>query len=91
MFKFDFDDNSTNQEYPKTLYIHNTKDGGVWQVYHVDNKNQPTTLIKGAKENGFMYVRLEDYEPCEETFPDWRIESARAYASMFPDLLTFNG
>lgn len=87
MLKFEFEDNSPSGEYPKTLLIHNTKGGAVWQVYHIDNKYQASTIIRNAEDMGFMYITLEDYDPCEETFPNWREESARAYAKMFPEHL----
>lgn len=87
MSKFEFENNSTDNVYPKTLLIHNTKGGAVWQVYHIDNKHQVSTLVDGAKRNGFMHITLEDYDNQEETFPNWREESARAYVQMFPNLL----
>jgi hypothetical protein len=58
-------------------------------VYHIDNKHQVSTLVEGAKRNGFMHITLEHYDNQEETFPNWREESARAYAQMFPNLLKF--
>ena len=87
MSKFEFEDNSTDNVYPKTLLIHNTKGGAVWQVYHIDNKYQALPIVKNAKDNGFMYITLEHYDNQEETFPHWRRESAELYAKMFPNLL----
>ena len=87
-FNFEFVENSVDNVYPKTLFIHNTEGGAVWQVYHIDNKYQIPILVEGAKRNGFMYVTLDDFDlSAEETFPTWRIDSARGYAKMFPELL----
>lgn len=88
--KFEYVNNSLNNVYPKTLLIHNTKGGAVWQVYTIDNVHQISILVEGAKGNAFMYVTLEDWTGDEETFPNWRQESASYYAKMFPDLLTLN-
>lgn len=87
MSKFEFEDNSKDNVYPKTLLIHNTKGGAVWSVYHIDNWNQVPMLVNGAERNAFMYVTLEDYDNQEETFPTWREDMAKEYAKMFPNLL----
>jgi len=88
MINFEFVEKSTDNVYPKTLLIHNTKGGGVWQVYHIDNEYQTNTIVEGAKAYGFMYITLEDYDPtAEETFPTWREEMAEAYALMLPNHL----
>lgn len=68
-----FDDESTNDVYPKTLLIHNTKGGMVWQVYHVETESEATNLSKGAAKNYFLHRRLVDHTDDEETFPDWRL------------------
>ena len=69
----DFVEQTTCKEYPKTLLIHNTVGGMIWQVYHVNNRNEARFLAMNAKRNGFEWRRLVDYiEDEEETSPDWR-------------------
>lgn len=66
-------DNSKNDNYPKTLFIHNTEDGCIWQVYHVQKESEAEALSFNAKLNAFQYRQLVDYKPdYEETWPDWR-------------------
>lgn len=67
-----FVDNSINNNYPKTLLIHSTEGGLVWQVYHVQSESEANNLSKNAEGNGFQYRQLVDHTNDEETFPDWR-------------------
>ena len=65
--------NTTNNKYPKTLFVRNTEGGMVWQVYHVEKEIEATRLAGNALKNGFMSSTLEDHQPEEkETWPDWR-------------------
>ena len=83
-----YNDNSTNNNYPKTLVIRNSIDGMIWQVYHVDNDLQAHFLAKNAKNNGFYGRTLEDYrDDMEETFPNWKIETAKEFVKLLPDHL----
>ena len=60
-------------EYPKTLFIRNSKGGMVWQIYHVNNQSEVEQLSSNAYGNGFYGTTLEDYAPEEkETWEDWR-------------------
>jgi hypothetical protein len=66
-------DNTTNDTYPKTLYIRNEVGGMVWQVYHVNNITEALNLVKNAVKNGFYGNHtLEDHTNETETWPDWR-------------------
>lgn len=68
-----YNDESTTDKYPKTLLIHNTVGGMIWQVYHVEKEIEAQRLSANASSNGFLHRRLVDHEPeTEETFPDWR-------------------
>lgn len=81
-----YQDDST-KGFPKTLLIRNTVEGMVWQVYHVDNEEQAYYLSKGAKDNGFQGRTLVDHTGDEETFPNWRMETARGLVKLLPDYL----
>lgn len=64
---------SQNTDYPKTLIIRNTPDGGIWQIYYVQNQYEADKLSKNANRNGFYGITLEDYQSeHKETFPNWR-------------------
>lgn len=64
---------SNNKNYPKTLFIHNSPGGMIWQVYHVKSEHEAKQLSENANRNGFMSVNLKDYDNTyDETFPDWR-------------------
>ncbi len=67
-----YTDSSTTDQFPKTLLIHNTKGGAVWQVYHVQAEHEAEKLSSNADKNGFQYRELVDHTNEEETFPDWR-------------------
>lgn len=66
------DISNKDSQFPKTVFIRNTTDGLVWQVYHVDNLKQAEILAVNATKNGFECVTLIDKTNDEETFPDWR-------------------
>ena len=67
---------STSDIYPKTLVIRNTKDGWIWQIYHVQAEHEAERLANNARKNGFYGITLEDYNPSfEETFTNWREEA----------------
>lgn len=71
--KYKFTDVSTNDTYPKTLVIRNTKEGMVWQIYNVEKRIEAILLSKTAFSNGFLGITLEDFNPeATESFPDWR-------------------
>ena len=57
-----YKDNTTNNNFPKTLLIRNTIGGLVWQVYHVINYSEAKLLSNNAKNNGFLYRQLVDYD-----------------------------
>jgi hypothetical protein len=60
-------------DFPKTLMIRNHEGGMIWQVYHVQNKNEADRLASNAHGNGFWGSTLENYQPeYKETWPDWR-------------------
>jgi hypothetical protein len=64
---------SSNNSYPKTLYIYNNKNGVLWQIYHVESQREADSLSKNATGNGSQHIKLGDYnEKLIETFPDWR-------------------
>jgi len=64
---------STTNEYPKTLMIRNHEGGMIWQVYHVQKQSEADKLSANAHGNGFYGSTLEDYQPnYEETWKDWR-------------------
>lgn len=70
-----FSDLTTNKDYPKTLEIRNTEGGMIWQIYHVNNKQEAMLLSQGAMNNAFMSRTLVDHKPDEkETFPHWRTQ-----------------
>lgn len=84
-----FTDITTDKNYPKTLVIRNHEGGAIWQIYHMDNKHQVSTIVEGATKNGFDAITLEDYLPdYEETFAYWRHDVANKYVEMFPDYLS---
>lgn len=67
------EDLSTTDNYPKTLLIHNTREGAVWQVYHVEKRSEALQLARIAQLNAFHYRTLNDYMPDEQqTWEDWR-------------------
>ena len=57
-----FTDISTG-DYPKTLVIRNSPDGMIWQLYHVKNNQEATTLAENAHNNAFYGITLEDHQP----------------------------
>jgi hypothetical protein len=64
---------SSNEDYPKTLYIHNTKGGAVWQIYHVQAQYEAEQISKNATSNGFQHIEMVDYDKkVRETFEGWR-------------------
>ena len=66
-------DNTTNEEYPKTLLIRNTVGGVIWQVYHVEKEIEAQRLSTNANRHGFADRELIDYDTNhEETYPGWR-------------------
>lgn len=66
-------DNTTDDNYPKTLLIRNTHGNMIWQVYHVEAAKEAEGLSKTAASNGFMDRELVDYQPEQkQTWPDWR-------------------
>lgn len=68
-----YKDITTNSDYPKTLVIRNHEGGMIWQIYHVQKKNEAEKLSFNATRNAFEAITLEDYQPdYEETWPDWR-------------------
>jgi len=68
-----YTNNSTDDIYPKTLVIRNTKGGMIWQVYHVKKQSEADKLSANATLNGFGAITLENYQPdTKETWPDWR-------------------
>lgn len=70
--KFETSDSSDN-DYPKTLLIHNDRHGIIWQVYHINDIIEQEIIMEGAKRNAFMYIRAINYDSeYEETFKDWR-------------------
>ena len=45
----------------------------IWQVYHVNNKEEADLLTSNAYMNGFWGSTLEDYQPDQkENWPGWR-------------------
>lgn len=57
------------------------------RVYHVDNRRQ-----MGYLKNMFPHysITIYDHTPeMQETNPNWRHQTARFYASMFPEHLMF--
>lgn len=82
-------DKSISPKFPKTLLIRNTKGGGIWQVYHVDNFAQAIFLSNNAKRNGFEEQTLIDLDTSfSETFPGWMSEMAKDFQAMLPNHLT---
>ena len=76
-----FTDISTKNEFPKTLVIRNSRDGMLWQIYHVQQESGADKLSFNATINGFESITVEDYQPqYEEIFPNWREECS-------PDIL----
>jgi hypothetical protein len=64
---------STNNNYPKTVVIRNSKGGMIWQIYHVHSYRAAEIIAKRAHDNAFDGVTLEDYQPnMEETSPNWQ-------------------
>ena len=82
-----FKDISNNSDFPKTLLIRNTPEGMIWQIYHVDNFIQANYLSINANNNGFKGITLVDYQGGTETFPNWRMELARAFVNTLPDYI----
>lgn len=71
--EFKYTDVSTNDKYPKTLIIRNTKEGMIWQVYNVEKEIEAIKLSANAFNNGFLGITLEDFDKeVKETYPDWR-------------------
>lgn len=64
---------STNNNYPKTVVIRNSKGGMIWQIYHVKSERAAEIIAKRAADNCFEGVTLEDYQPnMEETSEGWQ-------------------
>ena len=81
-------ENKSTGAYPKTLVVRNTIGGMIWQVYHIDNESQAYYLARNASGNGFLGITLEDYkEDIEETFPDWRKQTANQLVKLLPNHL----
>lgn len=67
-------DESSNEDYPKTLIVRNHYGGMIWQVYHVQKEREAKILSTTAATNGFEAVTLIDYDvEMKETWPDWRV------------------
>jgi hypothetical protein len=48
----------------------------IWQLYHVKNNQEATTLAENAHNNAFYGITLEDYQPdYGETWPGWRMQA----------------
>ena len=72
VFKFEVEDFSDNG-FPKTMRIHNSKDGLIWQIYHVNDKIEQDIITEGAEISAFEYVGITNYdESYEESSPGWR-------------------
>jgi len=68
-----YNNQTTNNTYPKTLMVRNMPGGCIWQVYHVQKQSEADKLAANAHRNGFLGSTLEDHQPdYEETWPDWR-------------------
>jgi len=68
-----YTDLTTDNVYPKTLFVRNTPGGMIWQVYHVQKESEAQKLAQNATNNGFFGITLEDHQPDHnETWPDWR-------------------
>ena len=68
-----YTDLTTNNVYPKTLFVRNQPGEMIWQVYHVQKESEAVKLAQNATNNGFYGISLEDYDSYhEETWPDWR-------------------
>ena len=64
---------STDEVYPKTLVIRNTKGGLIWQVYNVEREKEAILLSINATKNGYECITLVDFDDSLfETYPDWR-------------------
>jgi hypothetical protein len=71
--EFKYTNVSTNDKYPKTLVIRNTKEGMIWQIYNVEKEIEAIKLSANAFKNGFLGITLEDFDvEAKETFPNWR-------------------
>ena len=74
-----YTDNSTTQEFPKTLHVRNEVGGLIWQVYHVRNEHEAMMLAYNATNNGFYGISLEDHRPEDkETWPGWRVKADKS-------------
>ena len=68
-----FQNLTTNNNFPKTLFIRNEFGGMIWQVYHINNLTEAERLANNATKNQFNGITLEDYQPnYSETWEDWR-------------------
>ena len=68
-----FQNLTTNNNFPKTLFIRNEFGGMIWQVYHINNLTEAERLANNATKNQFNGITLEDYQPnYKETWEDWR-------------------
>lgn len=64
---------TTDNNFPKTLFIRNEFGGMIWQIYHVNNLTEAERLANNATKNQFNGITLENHQPdYEETWPDWR-------------------
>ena len=67
-----YDGAKSYNKFPQTIIIRNQPDGMIWQVYHVYNHYDKSSIILNAYENRFEGISLEDYQPeLEETFEGW--------------------
>jgi|WetSurMetagenome_2_1015567.scaffolds.fasta_scaffold55296_4 hypothetical protein len=67
-------DVSSSPDYPKSLMVRNSVGGMVWQHYRVRSKAEADALCANSWNNGFYGSTLEDNNPYEETYPNWREE-----------------
>lgn len=72
VFNFEVEDFSDNV-FPKTMCIHNSKGGLIWQVYHIHDKIEQDIITEGAEISAFEYVSIINYDDSyEESSPGWR-------------------
>lgn len=66
----------------KTVVIRNSRQGMIWQVYHVQNSEELAMLDTNCRANGFWGAEIlyldggVCYHPdMKETFPTWRADT----------------
>ena len=70
-----YQDISTNEQFPKTMTMQAQPNGAYWQIYHVRDNSEVKMLKEGATRNGYEVITLKDYNgQLEETFSNWRGE-----------------